>query len=216
MAERRMYLPILGLVLVTVALVRRWRAGPSSLARVLGALLAVTAVATHERNLVWTAPIPLWADAAAKSPLKIRPRFQLARAYYDAGRCGESAREFEALSQLGRPTYDLLVDWAHALDCNGQYGAAVERLEQAARLERSAHVYALLGMLHGKNGNREEALKALATAEEIDKNYDMIYAYRGNLFFVDNDRERAAQEFHRALSLNPSNPVAAQGLRALR
>jgi tetratricopeptide (TPR) repeat protein len=179
-------------------------------------VLALAAVTTHQRNLVWAAPIPLWADTAAKSPLKVRPRFQLASAYYEAGRCADAVREFEAASKLSKPGYELLVDWAHALDCDGQYEAAVERLKSAALIEHTAHVYALLGMVHGKRGNREAALEALARAEAIDKNYDMTYAYRGNLYFMAKELDGAAREFRRALSLNPSNPVAAQGLRALR
>ena len=216
LAERRMYLPILGLILVTLAILRRWRSSHASIAGLLGVVLALAAVTTHQRNLVWAAPIPLWADTAAKSPLKVRPRFQLASAYYEAGRCADAVREFEAASKLSKPGYELLVDWAHALDCDGQYEAAVERLKSAALIEHTAHVYALLGMVHGKRGNREAALEALARAEAIDKNYDMTYAYRGNLYFMAKELDGAAREFRRALSLNPSNPVAAQGLRALR
>ena len=209
-AERRMYLPILGLILATIALARRWRAGAGALT----AVVALAAFATYQRNQVWAGSIPLWADTAAGSPSKVRPRFQLAFAYYEAGRCAEAAREFEAASKLERPNYELLVDWGLALDCDGQYEAAVDRVQRAAELERTAHVYAVLGMLHGKRGNREMAIEALAHAESIDKNYDMTYAYRGNLFFAANDFERAAAEFRRALSLNPSNPAAQQGLRA--
>ncbi|MEK7755261.1 MAG: tetratricopeptide repeat protein [Acidobacteriota bacterium] len=209
-AERRMYLPILGLILATIALMRRWRAGTGALT----AVIALVAFATYQRNQVWAGSIGLWADTVAGSPSKVRPRFQLAFAYYEAGRCGEAAREFETASKLGQPNYELLVDWGLALDCDGQYQAAVERFEHAARLESTAHVYALLGMVHGKRGNRQMALVALARAESIDKNYDMTYAYRGNLFFVADDFERAAAEFRRALGLNPSNPAAQQGLRA--
>jgi tetratricopeptide (TPR) repeat protein len=209
-AERRMYLPILGLILATIALARRWRAG----AVALTAVVALAAFATYQRNQVWAGSIPLWADTAAGSPSKVRPRFQLAFAYYQAGRCAEAVREFEAASKLDRPNYELLVDWGLALDCDGNYQAAVDRLERAAQLEPSAHVWALLGMVHGKRGHREKALEALARAESIDKNYDMTYAYRGNLFFLANDFQRAAAEFRRALSLNPSNPAALQGLRA--
>ena len=209
-AERRMYLPILGLILATIALARRWRAGAGALT----AVVALAAFATYQRNQVWAGSIPLWADTAAGSPSKVRPRFQLAFAYYEAGRCAEAAREFEAASKLDRPSHELLLDWGLALDCDGQYQAAVDRLQRAVELERTAHVHAVLGMVHGKRGNREMAIEALARAESIDKNYDMTYAYRGNLFFAANDFQRAAAEFRRALSLNPSNPAAQQGLRA--
>jgi tetratricopeptide (TPR) repeat protein len=215
-AERRMYLPIIGLILVTVALVRRWRTGRGTMAGALGAVLALAALATYQRNQVWAGPIPLWTDAAAKSPASVRPRFQLAFAYYEAGRCADASREFEAASKLGRPNYDLLVDWGLALDCAGRYEAAVDRLERAAKLERTAHVYALLGMVHGKRGNRDAALKALSEAESVDPKYDMIFAYRGNVHLAANELERAEADFRRALSLKPANPMALEGLAAAR
>lgn len=216
LAERRMYLPILGLILVTLALLRRWRAGHSTVTGGLIAVVALAGIATYQRNQVWAGSIPLWEDAAAKSPAKARPRFQLAFAYYESGRCAEAAREFDVASRLDKPNYDLLLDWGLALECSGRYDDAVDRLQRAAKLESSAHVYATLGMVHGKHGNREAAMEALARAESLDASYDMTYAYRGNLFLMANDFERAAAEFRRALGINPSNPVAAQGLRAMR
>jgi tetratricopeptide (TPR) repeat protein len=158
-----MYLPILGLILATIALVRRWRLAlsPDRGCR--------SRRSPPSRNQVWAGSIGLWADTVAGSPSKVRPRFQLAFAYYEAGRCAEAAREFETASKLGQPSYELLVDWGLALDCDGQYQAAVERFDRAAQLERTAHVYALLGMVHGKRGNREMALEALARAESIER-----------------------------------------------
>jgi tetratricopeptide (TPR) repeat protein len=213
LAERRMYLPILGLILITIALARRWGAGRAAATGVLSLVLVLAALFTFQRNQVWAGSIPLWADAAAKSPLKVRPRFQLAFSYYEAGRCPEAVREFEAASKLGPPSHELLVDWGLSLDCAGRYEDAVDRIERAAKLEPTAHVYAVLGMVHGKRGKTEAALQALAQAEKIDRNYDMIYAYRGNVYLGANQLELAAAEFRRALALNPSNPMAAQGLQ---
>ncbi|MBI4873021.1 MAG: hypothetical protein HY822_00150 [Acidobacteria bacterium] len=213
LAERRMYLPMLGLILATVALLRRWSASGAARNGALGLVLVVLSALTYQRNLVWAGSIPLWEDTAAKSPAKARPRFQLAFAYYEAGRCADAVREFEATARLQPPDYELLVDWALALDCNNQSGEALDRLQRAAQLEPSAHAYALLGMIHGKRGEREAALAALERAESIRPDFDMLYAYRGNLFLMSQEYERAAGEFRRALALNPSNPAALQGLR---
>lgn len=210
LAERRMYLPVLGLILITIALVRRRRAAVTG---VLSLVLALAALATFQRNQVWAGSIPLWADTAAKSPRKVRPRFQLAFAYHEAGRCNDAVREFEAASKLAPPSHELLVDWGLALECAGQYADAVDRIERAAKLEPTAHVYAALGMVHGKRGKTEAALEALGMAEKINRDYDMIYAYRGNVYLGANQLEQAAAEFRRALALNPANPMAAQGVQ---
>ena len=78
-ADRRLYLPMLGLLLIAVDLLGRaqdrtqgrWR---SARPRVL----LVAAVATHARAEVWGDPIALWQDTVAKSPKKMRAHFQLA------------------------------------------------------------------------------------------------------------------------------------------
>ncbi len=215
LAERRMYLPILGLILITIALVRRWQPSRSTLAGALAGVLALAALVTWQRNHVWAGPLPLWTDTAARSPAKARPAFQLAFTHYEAGRCAEASAAFEKAYKLDPKSHELLVDWALALDCTGQYLPAVDKLQRAIQLEKTAHVYAMLGMVHAKGGNREAALQALAEAEKINGAYDMTYAYRGNIYLTENDLARAEAEFRHALSLNPRNPMAAEGLAVI-
>jgi Flp pilus assembly protein TadD len=210
MAEHRLYLPFFGLALVCLEFLR--------LATVLHAVvtavvvLGVCAMLTFERNQVWASPLSLWHDAVEKSPNKVRPRFQLAFAYYDLGRCAEAAEQYEKASLLGPPDHGLLVDWALALDCMGRAGDALTRLGQAAAIERTAHVYSLIGMIHGKQGHVQLALEALAEAERMDPRYEMTYVYRGNVFEAGGDLAAAAREYEHAVGLNSSNVIARQAL----
>ncbi len=215
-AERRLYLPVIGLILITLALLRRWKTSRGTLTGALAAVLALAALLTWQRNHVWAGPIPLWADTVAKSPAKSRPAFQLAFAYYEAGRCSEAAEGFEKAYKLDPKSHELLVDWALALDCTGQYLPAVDKLQRALLLEKTAHAFALLGMVHAKGGNREAALRALAEAERINSAYDMTYAYRGNIYLNENNLAQAEADFLKALTLNTKNPMAAEGLRVVR
>lgn len=215
-AERRLYLPILGLILITLALVRRWKTSRGTLTGALAAALALAALLTWQRNHVWAGPIPLWTDTVAKSPAKSRPAFQLAFTYYEAGRCAEAAEGFEKAYKLDPKSHELLVDWALALDCTGQYLPAVDKLQRALLLEKTAHAFALLGMVHAKGGNREAALQALAEAEKVNSAYDMTYAYRGNIYLAEDNLAQAEADFLKALARNPKNPMAAEGLQVVR
>lgn len=58
---------------------------------VLGFLMG----ATIQRNRVWRSNLSLWSDAAAKSPLKLRPRVNVARAYQEAGHLEDAFREYQ-------------------------------------------------------------------------------------------------------------------------
>jgi hypothetical protein len=79
-AEHRLYLPFLGLTLVAIEILRRLSVSQATWISL--AILAVCSVLTFQRNQLWSDPLLLWADAAAKSPRKARPSFQLAHAYF--------------------------------------------------------------------------------------------------------------------------------------
>src|SRR5579871_3994255 len=53
-AERRLYLPFIGLLFITVDLLRRWKTGKSTIVAVLGVVLAAEAVLAYQRNELWS------------------------------------------------------------------------------------------------------------------------------------------------------------------
>ncbi|MGH9656899.1 MAG: tetratricopeptide repeat protein [Bryobacteraceae bacterium] len=209
-AERRMYLPMVGLLLIVVDLAR---AAPRKTLAVAGAGAALLcAVLTHERSRVWSGPEALWRDTIAKSPRNGRAHFQLASTYYAAGRCREALAEYGQVAALRQPDHELLVDWGLALDCAGQSAEAAAKLTEAAALDRTAHVYSQLGMVHGKAGRVDEAMRALETAIQIDPEYDMTYVYRGHVYLSRNEPALAVADYRRALELNGSNALARASL----
>ncbi len=214
MAERRMYLPFPGLILICLEFARRARM--PVILWTGAAVLAACSVATYQRNLLWGNPLDLWRDTVAKSPHKYRPRFQLAYALYEDGHCKEAAESYELASSMGAADARLLVDWALALECSGQWPLAIEKLRAALNFENSAHIHTQIGMVLAKHGRSAEALDELAAAEQIDSSYEMIYVYRGNIFEVAGNRERAAKEYARAASLNPQNQAAREALDRVR
>ena len=205
-AERRLYLPFLGLVLVCLEFLRRLKWSQAAWAGI--AALGVCSVLTYQRSQVWANPVALWQDAAAKSPKKWRPRFQLAYAYYESGDFPRAADAYEAASRLEPPGFNLLVDWALALDAQGKPQEALMKLKQASTLERSAHVQALIGMVYAKQSKWQEALAALEQAERINPRFDVTYLYRGNIYEAAGDKAAAAAQYQRALALNPVNEAA--------
>jgi protein O-mannosyl-transferase len=212
LVERRMYLPMLGLVLVVADLVRRWKVRPPVLVAWITAGLLLLAAAAWNRNQVWSSSVALWEDAAAKSPAKMRPWFQLAYANFELGRCHRAMQQYEKVAHLAPVDYSLLVDWALACDCAGRWDLALAKLQQAAQLEKHAHVYALMGMVYGKQGKRAEALAALKQAEAIDPGFGKTYVYRGKLYWDSGEFAAAAEQFRLALRLDANDEQARRGL----
>ncbi len=215
-AERRLYLPMIGLLCAAVELLRRLNPRSTPVLAALAAVLAVSSYLTWQRAHAWSGAISLWQDTAAKSPHKYRPRFQLAYALYQDGRCTEASAHYEQAAALeAEPGENLMVDWALALECAGRPADAAAKLEQAARLHPTAVVYINLAMLHGKAGRNEQALEALALAERQDPRAAQIYAFRGNIYFALRRPAEAAAEYRHALQIDPANQAALHGLRSL-
>src|SRR3984957_4966265 len=93
MVERRLYLPFIGLLLITVEFLRRWKVSRNTLIGALCLVLVAEGALTYQRNLLWGSAIDIWKDTVSKSPRKLRPRFQLAFAYFQAASCGNSAHD---------------------------------------------------------------------------------------------------------------------------
>jgi len=214
-AERRVYLPFIGLLLVVVEFARRWKAPPARVAATLAGVLAVMAVLTYNRSALWGDPEALWKDTAAKSPLKARPHLQLGFLYFTQQRCAAALPEFEAAAKAGKPTYPLLVDWAMTYECLGRHDEAIDRLRQATLQRWDAETWSMVAWAYLRAGRNDEAAQALDNAQRLNPNFAGVYAYRGDLLAARNDATAAASEYRHALSLDPANAVAQAGLARL-
>jgi len=211
-AERRMYMPSVGLLLIVLEFVRRSTASRQAIIFLGVGVLSVAGYLTWSRNHVWASATALWESTVAGSPKKSRPHFHLAFAYYSLGRCDDAITQYEKAATLEKPDYRLLVDLALAYDCAGRAGDALKALERAAALESTGHVWATIGMVHAKQRRHAEALQALEKAEKLDGGFGMTYVYRGNIHLIDGRLDEAEAAYRRALALNARDGLALDGL----
>jgi hypothetical protein len=215
LVERRMYLPFIGFLFVTAGVLRFWKPSRSTLVVTLSVVLLAESVLAYHRNELWGNSIAMWTDSVEKSPGKRRPHFQLAYAYYGAQRCKEAVDEFSRTGQIEKPDSSLLIDWALAADCAGNGNEALVKLQQAATIDKTAHVYSQIGMEFAKAAQYPQALDALDTAEKLDPKFTMTYVYRGNVYALQGNRQRAAAEYQHALEIDPRNTPAREALLRL-
>lgn len=211
-ADRRMYFPMLGLILIAIDLLRRLKVEPKVMAMGAAALLVAATLATHARAQVWSSPVSLWQDTVQKSPNKSRAHFQLAFAYQEEGRSDLAVAEFQKTAELKAPTADLLLDWGLAYEGLNQPEKALEKLRQAAAMEPSAHIYTQIGYVHAKRSAWQEAMQSFDTAQQLDANFAITYMYKGQVRLATNQPAAAVAEFQRALALDPSLAPAREGL----
>ena len=214
-AERRLYLPFIGLLLIVAELVRRWNGSPGTVVGTLCAVLALAAFLTYQRNELYGSTIAIWKDTVDKSPHKRRPAFQYAFALYSSGRCGDAVTEFARTATLEKPSYDLLVDWGLAAACAGRKDEAIQKLRQAAALEPNAYTYSQLGLELLKQSKLQDAMTALNEAIQRDSNYAPAYTYRGKTYELLGDYANGIRDYQHALAIDPANQEARDSLRHL-
>jgi tetratricopeptide (TPR) repeat protein len=218
-AERRLYLGMLGLLLILVDAASRIRLERKALALGCAAVALAAAGATRARAAVWSNPLALWQDTARRSPNKARVRFQLGFTYSERGRPDLAIAEFEKTAELAPPAwmkFNLLVDWGLAYNAQGRYAEALAKLREAAGMEATAHVYSQIGMVYAEQAQWDAALQALATAENLDPRFAMVYVYRGNIFLNQNRPADAIPQYQHALSLEPTLEEAQRNLLRAR
>jgi tetratricopeptide (TPR) repeat protein len=214
-AERRLYLSMPGLLLIGLEFLRRWKVDRQVLAAACAVVVLFATAATNARAAVWSNALDLWQDTIQKSPGKSRPHFQLGMSYFDAGRYDLAIAEYERTAQIDPPTHGLLIDWALALDKLDKMQPALDKLHQAAEINRTAHVYTQIAVVYAKRGMWKEAEEALDTAERIDNRYAPVYLYRGNIYMKQTPPDVCAAigQYKHALFLDSINAEAQQNLQ---
>ena len=204
LAERRLYISMLGLLLIVVEFLGRVKIDRRVLAYSCAAVVLAAAVATHARAAVWSDPVALWKDTVRKSPQKWRTHYNLGVTYMNAQRYEAAIAEFEKAAQLEKPSYSLLVDWGLVYDLMNRPEDALAKLRQAAALEPTGQIYYQIGMVYAKRRRLPEALQALDMAEKADPLWAPTYNYRAKIYFSQANLPGAMENYRRALELDPT------------
>uniref|UniRef100_Q027T4 TPR repeat-containing protein n=1 Tax=Solibacter usitatus (strain Ellin6076) TaxID=234267 RepID=Q027T4_SOLUE len=211
LVERRMYVPIVGLILVACQAVKglRWSNGAVA---VLLAILALFGGLCYQRNHLWGKPEQVWARAAEDSTRKGRPFLGLAESLIAENRCAEAIPFLERGEQLMPHDFAIEVAWGKVLECQGKLEDALQRLERAAAILPNSFVYQLIGLLYGEMGKKEEAGAALRKAEQLGPGNVSAHCALGLWYESMDDAAAAEREYREALSIDAYSTEAQMGL----
>jgi hypothetical protein len=168
LVERRMYLPLVGLILIGCEIARHIRVRRLTGYAVCGAMLAVFYVLCYQRNLLWAEPAQLWAEAALESTGKSRPYANLVDQLVQERRCSVAIPYLQHAEQALPNDYLVELAWGRTLECMGQNDQALRKLLRAAQIQQCSEVYKLIGLLYGEMGRPVAAGVALRRAVALD------------------------------------------------
>jgi tetratricopeptide (TPR) repeat protein len=185
MAERFMYLPLIGLIGWVVCAARWLGARPRPFAIATASVAAALAVLTWERNFVWKDELSLWTSAVEASPHSARPHNNLAKALAQIpGHSSEAIAELKTALQI-RPDYaeahyNLGID---LLPIPGRLAESIAEFEAAVRLAPDlweAH-YNLGNALARAPDRLPEAIAEFQTAVRLNPDFAEAHNNLGNV-----------------------------------
>lgn len=213
-AERYLYLPSAGFVLVVALLLDslhrgrfaarpRWRLALSAL------VIAVTVLyagATVLRNRVWTDAFTLYTDSAAKSAGVPRPPISLAAELLARGHRREAIAQFRILAQAEPTNAAFLSALGNALLVDGQNDEALSALRAAAALDpRSIETLNDLAIALRRKGLPADAIALYRQALADDPEFAEAHFNLAGALAEAGEIAGALEHYRAAVRVRPEN-----------
>jgi protein O-mannosyl-transferase len=220
-AEYRVYLPSVGMIVAFVSIViyavRRvstvWSQRPGVFYGVLGVVVISLAIGTYLRNTVWASEVSLWEDAAKKNPDKIRPLQNLGMYYSQQGRLAEAEEKLQKAIRINPRNYELHNNLGIVYRKQGDLAGAIREYSISLQLQPTdpmAHYN--IGNIYLSQGNLEGAMREYQASIRLAPDYDEAHNNLGIVYERSGKIDAAIMEFRRAISLNPENLNARNNL----
>ncbi len=206
MAESRMYLPLAGIVVLTVTSVFAL-AGRQCLF-FFAMIAGVLAFGSFERNLAYLSEETLWRDTVAKRPGNARAHGNLGRTLaHEPGRFDEAIAEYSQALRLDPNAPELHVNLGNLLfRLPDRLNEAVIQYQEALRLEPNEALthFDLACALARRPEHRNEAIDQYREALRLRPDLAVAHYNLANVLRVLPDRaDEAVGEYQAALRLRP-------------
>ncbi len=218
-AEHRVYLATPGMIFIfTYAVFGLFKNSASIAANHKGifavsvfcSLVLIFGVLSSKRNSIWQTELTLWQDTYKKSPNKLRPLINLARAHSIEGNTQQSIRYYE--ESFAKDPYIFVVNYnLGELYLNeGRTEEAIKRFETALRIDPEIpETYSKLGEIYLSQKDWKKADFYFKKCIEINPRMSQVFKNLGvlHLYHLQNLKESLVY-FSRSLTLDPTQKEA--------
>jgi tetratricopeptide (TPR) repeat protein len=220
-AERRMYLPLAGTVVLAVlaghALLRRLRAPRAVGVAVVGILAATLAFVTIRRNDDYRTTLSFWSDIVAKRPENPRARIWLGNYLHTQRRSTEALEHLTEAVRLEPGNWSAQYSLGVILSSRGRAVEAIEHYREALRIDpRNASTHNNLGLILASRREVDEAIEHYREAIRIDPSHHYAHFNLAIALAQRGRTEEAIEHVEAAVRLNPDFPQARGTLNYLR
>jgi tetratricopeptide (TPR) repeat protein len=208
LAERRMYVPVVGLIVAMIGVAAKVRLHRNAKAGIALTCLLILGALSWNRSEKWSSDLALWQDSIEKNYANSRAHAGLGGAFMLRRDCAGAAREYRIVVDLQGMDEIGGRNLATSYECSGQTALALETYRRLVAIHPLADAYDRIGYLEGLQEHTDAALSAFETALRLDPNNVSAYAFRGVTKIALNDIPGARADFRRALALDPDNALA--------
>ncbi len=215
MAERYLYLPSLGFVLL-IAVVLDWMYNRFTDDRkiiptiFLALILIFYSAATIDRNADWRDDLTLWKGTLDTNPNDYRTHLNLGKAYSDKGMYDDAIKEYNRALELAPNNPAAFSGLGVVYYMTGLYADSILRYKDALEFARSdsdkpKHHYNL-GLAYSAKGLYDLATAEFRQALDLGLNHPRVHLNLGDAYYGKGSYDLAIVEYNRALELAPSDP----------
>ncbi|MBV9504714.1 MAG: hypothetical protein JO323_06875 [Acidobacteriia bacterium] len=210
--ERRMYLPLAGLILIGAELSRQIRI-PARAAWILGGVAIVLLGADcYARNQEWSHPEDVLGAAAMHSTRNFRPYLNVVQVLFHEDRCNDAVPYMKRAEELFPADPQVQITWAWIFECMKQPEKGLERLQTVAKKQSYARLYEWIGLLYGEMNRLPEAGEALRKAVALDPRSESAHEALALWYEANKNFAAAELEYQTSVGLDPYNQSAQAGL----
>jgi protein O-mannosyl-transferase len=181
-------------------------------------LILFLGILNIERNKVWKNELSLWQDTYKKSPGKLRPLINLARAHSIEGNNEEAVRLYEEALSKGPGIFVIQYNLGELYLKEDRVEEAILRFQSALKLKPAIpETYAKLGEIYLVRKNWKLANIYFKKCIEIDSRFSQVFKNLGVLHFYHlKNMKESLLYFSRSLTLDPNQAEAGEIRRLLK
>ncbi len=209
-AEHRVYLALPGVVFILSYGIFDTLKNQKSCVFILCGLTLILGTLNIERNRVWKNELTLWSDSYKKSPDKLRPLINLARAHSIEGNKEDAVRYYEEALFKGPGIFVIQYNLGEIYLKEGRVEEAIVRFQSALKLKPEIpETYAKLGEIYLARKKWKLADIYFKKCIEIDSRFSHVFKNLGVLHFYHlKNLKESLLYFSRSLSLDPNQKDA--------
>jgi tetratricopeptide (TPR) repeat protein len=206
MAERYLYMPVMGFSGVIGILVQKCTLKKNFAAICLGIIIITFSVASVHRNGIWRDESTLWHSTVSREPGSTRAHHNLGVVYSSQGFYDYAESEYKKTLEINSRDAESHYNMGNIYEKRGMLDAAIKEYQEALRYNPfHANACNNLGGIYKNKHLFESAVELYKKAIQYNPFNPYYYSNLGLAYHENKLYQEAITEFQRALQISPYN-----------